>query len=266
MVYEHRSSIAVSPSDFELALKGIKRCTIRRGVTTVAHRQLTLVCQNNWAEIDVVRVEADLRFRDLTQAHAQAEGFQNIDDLRNDVRRYYPNLGDDERVTAIWFNVSRLRGARQVAMSQSDFGFPFDSTCESSHEQDLPCRGLLIRDPYISDILNGRKCWELRSFPTRIRGRLGLIKSTSGRVFGECILKECLGPLDLDTLLQSTEIGPHDLEEIRNSGATPYLDREGRSSTYAWVLDNVQAYAQPVPYRHPSGAVTFVDLERAISR
>jgi hypothetical protein len=149
-------------------------------------------------------------------------------------------------------------------MSQSNFEFTFDAQCEPApNGQGVPCRGLLIRDPYISDILTGRKRWELRGFPTRIRGPLGLIKSTSGRVFGECVLRECLGPIDLETLLHSPEIGPHDLTEIQCAGEAPYTDADGRSSTYAWVLDDVRAYSQPVPYRHPSGAVTFVDLARA---
>ncbi len=91
----------------------------------------------------------------------------------------------------------------------------------------MPRRGLLIRDPYISDILEGRKRWELRGFATRIRGPLGLIKSTSGRVFGECVLRECVGPLELDTLLEASEIGPNDLLEAA-AGRRIAVHRHGR--------------------------------------
>lgn len=152
-------------------------------------------------------------------------------------------------------------------MSQLDLGFSVGSEAQQpAAAGHIPHRGLLIRDPYISDILEGRKRWELRGFATRIRGPIGLIKSSSGRVFGECVLRECVGPLELDTLLKSPEIGPHDLGEIQESGKLPYVNLEGGSATYAWVLDEVRLYSQPIPYRHPSGAVTFVDLTRAVTR
>jgi len=152
-------------------------------------------------------------------------------------------------------------------MSQLSFGFYVPTEPQRSSGGEVgPRRGLLIRDPYISDILEGRKRWELRGFATRIRGPLGLIKSTSGRVFGECVLRECIGPLDLDILLHSSEIGPHDLLELQRAGELPYKNPEGGSSTYAWVFDDVRVYPEPIPYRHPSGAVTFVDLARAVNR
>jgi hypothetical protein len=151
-------------------------------------------------------------------------------------------------------------------MSQLSLAFSAPTQFQPPVRADfLPCRGLLIRDPYISDILQGRKRWELRSFATRIRGPIGLIKSTSGHVFGECVLRECIGPLDLDVLLHSSEIGPHDMGEIQRVGALPYAN-DGHSCTYAWVLEDVRLYPEPIPYRHPSGAVIFVDLTRAIAR
>jgi hypothetical protein len=152
-------------------------------------------------------------------------------------------------------------------MSQLSLAFSTPTEpSEADKVEAAPGRGLMIRDPYISDILQGKKRWELRGFATRIRGPIGLIKSASGRVYGQCILRECIGPLELDELLRSSEIGPHDLQELQQSGKLPYSDAEGRSSTYAWVLDEVQAYSEPIPYRHPSGAITFVDLTRAIAR
>ena len=35
---------------------------------------------------------------------------------------------------------------------------------------------------------------------------------------------------------------------------------------YAWVLDNVKKLATPVPYKHPSGAVTWVNLDSSTTR
>jgi hypothetical protein len=152
-------------------------------------------------------------------------------------------------------------------MNQLDLEFPIIAAPQqAAHGDRIPCRGLLIRDPYISDILDGKKRWELRGFATRIRGPIGLIKSTSGHVFGECVLRECIGPLELDALLHSSEIGPHDLSELQRTGVLPYTNPDGCSATYAWVFDDVRAYPEPISYRHPAGAVTFVNLARAVAR
>lgn len=125
-----------------------------------------------------------------------------------------------------------------------------------------PDRGLMIRDPYLTDIITQKKCWEIRGFQTKVRGRIGLIKSKSGHVFGEAKLVNVLGPLTLDQLLSTPEIGPNDLAELEQTVKLPYLDEFGSSKTFAWVLTDIISYQPPVPYKHPSGAVTFVDLEQ----
>ncbi|WP_084782521.1 ASCH domain-containing protein [Roseivivax halodurans] len=119
----------------------------------------------------------------------------------------------------------------------------------------------MIRDPYLTDIVAQKKCWEIRGFQTKIRGRIGLIKSRSGHVFGEATLADVLGPLTLEKMFNTPEIGPNDLAELEQTMELPYADEFGNSKTYAWVLTNIVAYQPPVPYQHPSGAVTFVDLE-----
>jgi hypothetical protein len=61
-------------------------------------------------------------------------------------------------------------------------------------------RGLLIRDPYVSWILDGRKTWEIRGAATAIRGRIALIKAGSGTVVGTCELVDVIGPITLAAL------------------------------------------------------------------
>lgn len=127
-----------------------------------------------------------------------------------------------------------------------------------------PERGLMIRDPYVTEILLHKKSWELRSSPTKFRGRIGLIKSKSGHIFGEAELVDVLGPLSFKELLNNWQIGPHDLEQLSQSRTHPYSDQRGFSRTFAWVLENVVSYQPPIRYRHPPGAITFVNLERAL--
>jgi hypothetical protein len=130
-------------------------------------------------------------------------------------------------------------------------------------DPDLPDRGLMIREPWISQILMGRKSWELRGTATRIRGRLALIRSGSGLIFGECNLDDCIGPVDFDTLIATGALSLEERDEIERQGHTPYTAADGvTSKTFAWIVSRPILYSRPVAYNHPSGAITFVDLTK----
>jgi hypothetical protein len=129
--------------------------------------------------------------------------------------------------------------------------------------RDPPDRALLIREPYISLILSSRKRWELRGTPTKIRGRIGLVRSGSGLLIGECEIVGCRGPIDYPTLLSSADISYEERQELKRDGREPYREKDDLGSkTYAWVLSKPRVYCEPIRYRHPSGAITFVDLTK----
>jgi hypothetical protein len=121
----------------------------------------------------------------------------------------------------------------------------------------------MVREPYVSLLLTRRKTWELRGMATKLRGRIGLIRSGSGLIVGECEIVDCLGPLSLDRLLTTPFISGTERDEIGRDAKPPYVARDGRSKTFAWVIDNPVVYADPIPYRHPSGAIIFVDLTKS---
>jgi hypothetical protein len=124
-----------------------------------------------------------------------------------------------------------------------------------------PGRALLVREPYLSLILMNKKRWELRGRSTNIRGRIALIRSGSGLVVGECEIVDCQGPIDFVTMTKTSNLSAEERRELIQNGHAPYLQKDGLSSkTYAWVVSNPILYTHAVPYRHPSGAVTFVDL------
>ena len=120
-------------------------------------------------------------------------------------------------------------------------------------EDEVGPRGLLVRDPYASQILNGEKVWEIRGQPTQIRGLVAIVKSGTGRTFGTVNLVRVLGPLDLEDLVDAPELPPSEREELGRCGL-PY------PKTYAYVFTNPRWFERPVPYKHPSGAVTWVRL------
>ena len=88
-------------------------------------------------------------------------------------------------------------------------------------------RCLCVKSPYARRIVTGEKLEEYRTRPTRIRGRIGIIESGTGTIIGDVELFDCTERSDWD---------------------------------YVWHLRNARAYAVPVKYQHPFGAVVWVKV------
>ncbi|MBY5422297.1 DUF4357 domain-containing protein [Rhizobium leguminosarum] len=117
-------------------------------------------------------------------------------------------------------------------------------------------RGLIIRQPWIDLILSGEKTWEMRSKATNVRGEIGLIRAKSGLVFGTARLVESRPPL-----------GRLNYMSHRDKHAIPEAMLEeviGNGWVHPWVLDQIRVLPRPIPYVHPSGAVTFVNLDPSV--
>jgi len=108
---------------------------------------------------------------------------------------------------------------------------------------------LIIREPWIDMILSGEKLWEMRSRGTNIRGTIGLIKAGSGLIVGECILAACLRNIPKEDLMGYKFSHRVTDQELLNKWCIP------------WVLTSVNKYKNPIPYDHPKGAVTWVNVD-----
>ena len=119
-------------------------------------------------------------------------------------------------------------------------------------------RAILIKSPWIDKILTREETWEIRGSRTKVRGPIALIRSGSGQIVGVAELVDCLGPLSLDEMLKN--VRKHRVEAAR-------LKEHGLSynKTHAWVLNHAQRLGDPIPYKHPSGAIIWVDLDRAMT-
>lgn len=121
-------------------------------------------------------------------------------------------------------------------------------------------KGLVIDEPWISHLLEGRKCWEMRSSHTSQRGTIALIRKGSGLVVGTAELVDSIGPL-------SGEVW-HDARHLHCIPVEQYAATQRWD--HAWVLQSVVPLRSPVRYRHPSGAVVWVrlsdDVVQAIDR
>lgn len=110
-------------------------------------------------------------------------------------------------------------------------------------------KGLVIKQPWIDYLLSGEKTWEIRGSNTHIRGDVFLIQSGSGHIMGKATL---VGAIALSDDLYFSSIDKH---KVAHGGKMPY------KKTYAWVFTNPVRFEKPVPYKHPQGAVIWVNLE-----
>jgi hypothetical protein len=119
----------------------------------------------------------------------------------------------------------------------------------------MPTRGLVIAEPWISEILAGRKTWEMRTKATDIRGRIGLIRKGSGLVVGTVELVDSLPALN------AVDLAAHE----RRHGVS--LERQAHMLAggwvVPWVLRGARAFLPPIRYVHPPGAVIWVTLNVA---
>lgn len=111
-----------------------------------------------------------------------------------------------------------------------------------------------IREPWIDMILAGKKTWEIRSKFTKKIGLVALIRSKSGTVVATANLAKVI-ELNSDICSKNARKMGMSVDEA--------LDCFG---DYAWVLEDVVAFKRPVPYIHPSGAVTWVTLDEPTTK
>lgn len=109
-------------------------------------------------------------------------------------------------------------------------------------------KGLIIKEPYIDQILAGVKKWEIRGSNTSIRGKICLIKSGTKKIYGEV------------NLVDSFEINLEKYNEYHKAMYGSAIDKLPYKKTYAWVVENPCLYKDPVSYKHPNGAVIWVNL------
>lgn len=116
-------------------------------------------------------------------------------------------------------------------------------------------KGLIIADPWIGYVLGGTKDWEMRSSGASHRGWFGLIRKGTGAVYGVARLIEVGAPLSPAEMIAT--FGHHRIPE--------QMIRSGEVAKWntPWKLTDVHRLDRPVPYRHKSGAVTWVELDDA---
>ena len=137
-------------------------------------------------------------------------------------------------------------------------------------------RGLIIKRPWIDYTLNGLKPFEIRTRPTNIRERIGLVCAGTGEVWGEADLAGCSSPIYAEHYVCS-ELMDDDIPWNVRVEITNWLFPPARKCAfhimdncngctecsmgeelYIWEFDNITRYGKPRPYIHPQGAQTWI--------
>jgi hypothetical protein len=113
-------------------------------------------------------------------------------------------------------------------------------------------KGLIIDQPWIGKILKGEKIWEMRSRSTNVRGEIALIAKGTGTIVGFARLVDSLSSLSADEM--QVHFSKHRIPAKR-------VSEPGFRWFTPWVLADVRCMERPIPYQHPSGAVTWVNLD-----
>ena len=118
-------------------------------------------------------------------------------------------------------------------------------------------KALLIRPPWIDMILDGKKTWELRGSRTTAHGVIALIAAGSKHIVGTARLSDVVGPSP------SPSSGADHLTAFLRLGAD--LRRPRRYAKASRTVTAVRRLPRPVRYKHPSGAVIWVNLPPRLS-
>jgi hypothetical protein len=113
---------------------------------------------------------------------------------------------------------------------------------------------LIIKKQWLDLILSGEKIWEMRSRPTKIRGRIALIEQGTGLIVGECNLDHVGQCIDSFNIGYGQHL--HMIEDLS------LLEKWN----YPWVLSCAGRYDKPIPYQHPQGAVVWVKLTNSFRK
>jgi hypothetical protein len=115
-------------------------------------------------------------------------------------------------------------------------------------------KALVIDEPWITAILKGDKIWEMRKKNCNIRGEIALIRKGSGLVVGTANVVDSRPPI-----VTRADYAAAEPKHCIPPGRQDRAFADGWRTP--WVLANAKSLQKPVRYRHPVGAVVWVNLE-----
>ena len=121
---------------------------------------------------------------------------------------------------------------------------------------ELPERGFRVKEPYASYIVEGKKRWEVRRYPTSVRGRVGVV--SGDKVIGTVEILGTKGPFTLEELQAHPDRHLADERFLREYAKGEKL--------YVWELGEARKFPEPVEFEAQRGQRTWVRLRRKKKR
>lgn len=106
-------------------------------------------------------------------------------------------------------------------------------------------KALIIKKEWLDLIFDGGKVWEMRTYGTNIRATVGVVESGTGLIVGEVTI---VGSMLISPVKK--HIRSHKVEDLE-------LIKKWK---WAWILEDAKRYETPIPYKHPKGAVIWVNI------
>ncbi|ALM75056.1 hypothetical protein TBCH5v1_1117 [Thermococcus barophilus] len=111
-------------------------------------------------------------------------------------------------------------------------------------------KGLIVKEPFASWIVEGKKVWEIRKSRTKIRGEIFIISKK--KAIGKVKLVDVLGPFTPEELADHKDKHLADYEFLKKYAKGKKL--------YAWVLSNPQKFEEPKEVLMANGAQIWVNI------
>ncbi|MCD6383079.1 MAG: ASCH domain-containing protein [Thermoplasmata archaeon] len=111
-------------------------------------------------------------------------------------------------------------------------------------------------EPYASYIVDGKKRWEIRRYPTKVRGRVGIV--SGGKVIGTVEITDSRGPVSLEELEENADKHLADMRFLKK-----YKDGK---DLYVWELKNAERFPEPVEIEERKGQVSWIKLKERRKR
>ena len=122
-----------------------------------------------------------------------------------------------------------------------------------------PSHILIVKDPWASLILNGKKQIELRTTNTRkINQEIFIAKAGTKKIFGKITILH-------SKLISNEEIGSLEHKHLVSSEHLQNMNYHQKKKIYAWHLIKPISFDTPIDYIHPKGAQTWVKYKNTIS-
>jgi len=111
-------------------------------------------------------------------------------------------------------------------------------------------KGLIVKEPFATLIVEGKKTWEIRKSRTRVRGEVLILNR--GMAIGKAELVDVLGPFTPEELASHQEKHRATLEFLREySNGKPL---------YAWVFRNAEKFETPKRIGISKGAQVWANV------